>query len=161
MKRGGRLVKGILETNDVRIKIIMAGWFVEDEARDLTNHPQVEFKGVMPQRDALNLAATKADYIVCVYAPENTNNIYASPNKVYDSVHTETPLIINREAKVSEFVREHNIGFILDSYYDDDFPKIIEHLIERKSSYSFPEKLKEKCSWESIDARLLDAHKPK
>ena len=46
----------------------------------------------------------------------NLNNIYASPNKIYDAIQAGAAIIINPEARVSRFVREHNLGVVLDAY---------------------------------------------
>ena len=89
--RGTEMINKILGV-DKHIRIIMAGWFADEESKQLSHHPQVDYKGVMRQHEAMVLAATEADYILCVYAPNNENNINASPNKIYDAIQTQKPL---------------------------------------------------------------------
>ena len=120
MSRGGSIAKGLLEIDD-RVELIMLGWFVDDECRQLAKHPRADYRGVIPQAEALEIAAREADYILCLYEPLNQNMINASPNKIYDGIQTETPLLINREVKASSLVEELNIGITIPSYYPTDF----------------------------------------
>ena len=101
--------------------IIMLGWFADDECRKLAEHPRVDYRGVIPQAEALEIAATEADYILCLYEPLNQNMINASPNKIYDGIQTETPLLINKEVKAASLVEKLNIGITIPSYYPEDF----------------------------------------
>jgi hypothetical protein len=138
----------------------MAGWFSDDYTKSLTSlYPtQIEFVGVIPQESALQLAKTKADYILCVYAPINENNINASPNKVYDSIQTGTPLIINSEVRISEWVKEKGIGFILPQYQVADFNKLYFDLQRQKNTFSFNSELKFSYTWQRVEENLLKAH---
>ena len=84
---------------------------------------------------ALVLAHEKADYILSVYAPLNENNINASPNKIYDAIQTETPVIINAEVKISDWVRTKRIGFILPKYEVNNYTAIVRGASESKKNF--------------------------
>ncbi len=159
LNRGTEIVEGLLKTK-LPIQILMAGWFSDDYTRKLAGlYPeQIEFLGVIPQHSALELAQIKADYILCVYAPFNENNINASPNKVYDAIQTVTPLIINAEVRISNWVKEKGIGFILPKYDVEDYNKLYYDLQKNKNSFRFNSELKSSYTWESIEGNLLKAH---
>ena len=159
LNRGTEIVEGLLKTG-LSIKIYMAGWFSDDYTRNLVNSysDAIEFMGVIPQQTALELAQTKADYILCVYAPINENNINASPNKVYDAIQTETPLIINAEVRISDWVKEKGIGFVLPEYKVADYSKLYFDLQRDKNKFSFNADLKKYYTWESVEGNLLKAH---
>ena len=159
LNRGTEIVEGLLKTG-LSLKIYMAGWFSDDHTRNLVNsYPNtIEFLGIIPQQAALELAQTKSDYILCVYAPINENNINASPNKVYDAIQTETPLIINAEVKISGWVREKGIGFVLPGYDVADYSKLYFDLQKDKNKFSFNADLKKYYTWESVEGNLLRAH---
>jgi hypothetical protein len=159
MKRGGEFIKAILESNRFPdITVIMAGWFSDQETKELINHEKVEYRGVVPQAEALKIACHEADYILCLYAPINDNNINASPNKIYDAIQTNTPLIINQEIKVSEFVKQNEIGIVLNEYLPPNVDEVIKNLIDKKGTFIFDSRLKKKYSWESIEDKLIKAH---
>lgn len=159
LNRGTEIIEGLLKTN-LSLKIFMAGWFSDEYSRSLLKkYPeQIEFLGVIPQKSALEIAGKKADYIICVYAPINENNINASPNKVYDAIQTATPLIINAEVKVSDWVKRKGIGFILPEYNVADYNNLYHQLCEAKNTFNFTNELKHTYTWESVEANLLKAH---
>ena len=113
MPRGGTFVEEVLNA-DPNANAIMAGWLYDDGVKSLAQHPRASYRGVLPQEDVLTIAATEADYIVCLYPLTNDNNVNASPNKIWDAVQTKTPVIINTGVKVSRLVSDLNIGVVVD-----------------------------------------------
>jgi hypothetical protein len=162
LNRGTEVIEGLLKTK-LPVKVFMAGWFSDNYTKELiSRYPdKIEFLGVVPQQSALELAQTKVDYILCVYAPINENNVNASPNKVYDAIQTETPLIINSEIKISKWVDEKEIGFILPEYAVADYRKLYHDLQNDKNSFGFNKELKAAHTWEVVEDNLLRAHKLK
>lgn len=159
LNRGTEIIEGLLQTN-LSLKIFMAGWFSDEYTRGMVNKysQSIEFLGVIPQQAALELANVKADYILCVYAPFNENNINASPNKVYDAIQTETPLIINAEVKISKWVKQKGIGFIVPKYKVSNFYNLYNELTKAKNTFSFSKELKHAYTWEKVELNLLKAH---
>jgi hypothetical protein len=157
-QRGGWYVKKILEA-DPDLRVIMAGWFSDEACKQLAQHPRVDYRGIIPQAEALKVAAAEADYILCVYEPKNLNTINASPNKIYDGIHTQTPLIINREVKIAALVQELNIGIVVPQYEVEDFVALTKEMRNRKHGFTFSESLKRQYAWESVEQVLLNCHK--
>ncbi len=155
--RGTEIVQKIIGCNR-EVKIIMIGWFADEESKLLSKHKSVDYRGIMSQKYALNIAAEEADYILCVYAPKNENNINASPNKIYDGLQTKTPVIINAEISISGFVKENNLGVVIDNYYMIDANELIDELFRKKNSYHFSEEMINKYTWENIEHVIINAH---
>ena len=140
-----------------RLTVWMAGWVYDAETEALTQHPQVQFFGVVSQQGSAKLAA-EADYILSLYAPTNANNLNASPNKIYDAIQVHTPVIINAEVKVGAWVQENGLGFVLPSFYQTPDAVLFDKLIAEKHGYSFSEALAKAHTWEAIEGKLLAAH---
>jgi hypothetical protein len=157
LDRGTELIEKLLEVSD-QIHIIMAGWFSDSYSKKLINHPQVDFRGVLLQADALQIAATEADYILCAYAPTNENTINASPNKIYDSIQVRTPVIMNCDIIVPPVVLQYHTGILLPKYEVDDSLSLANELIARKGSFHFAAELIETFTWEKIEHELVEAH---
>jgi hypothetical protein len=155
--RGTHTVTELLATG-YPLRVLMAGWLADSASEALTRHPRVQWLGTLPQAQALEIAAREADYILCVYAPVNQNNINASPNKIYDAIQTRTPVIINREIQVADFVREQRLGYVLPAYEVQDYPTLVNQLQEQKKSFTFSDELAETYTWERVEERLLKAH---
>ena len=155
--RGTRILRSLLKA-DPRVRVVMAGWITDEETRALSAAEGVDFRGVMPQEQALEVAARECDYVLCLYSPHTENNINASPNKIYDAIQTSTPVIINAEVKVSSFVTEQHLGYVLKSYTDYDAVALAGELMSAKRSFVFNKELRETYTWESVEPVLLEAH---
>ena len=140
------------------IKVIMAGWLSDEATTNFSKSPNVNYRGIITQEEATKIAAIESDYIMCCYEPNNQNNINASPNKIFDAIQTNTPVIINREVNVADFVYKEGLGVIIDSFYDFDINLVANNLIKYKNTFVFDEKSKKKYSWENIESKLLKAH---
>ncbi len=156
MKRGTETINHLLNTN-TPMKVIMAGWVTDEETEKLIKNQQVEWHGTISQNQAYHIA-NNADYILCVYAPMNDNNINASPNKVYDAIQLQVPVIINNEISVAKFVKDQELGYILPSYENTNWQEIVKELIARKNQFYFNPTLKAKYSWEKIADVLCKSH---
>jgi hypothetical protein len=154
--RGTMLVKALVERYD-DIEVWMAGWFADEETKQLAENPRVKYWGVITQAENMRLAA-QVDYILCVYAPIHENNINASPNKIYDAIQVQTPVIINQEVKVAEFVKEHHLGIVTPQFDIHSIDAFHSELIAKKGTFLFHEALKESYCWEKIEHKLLDCH---
>jgi len=158
MERRGTNILFNLVNKDHQIKIICAGWIKDYETKKLINHPSVNYLGIMKQEELLKITAHQCDYILSVYEPLHMQNINASPNKIYDSIMCDVPSIINNEVKISSFVKEENIGIVLNNYYNIDYNSFIEELKTRKDTFIFSNELKYNNSWNMVESRLLKAH---
>jgi hypothetical protein len=139
------------------VRVVVAGWIRDESTRALSQHLQVEWVGLLPQQEII-AQATRCDFILCHYEPVNLNNIYASPNKIYDAIQAGAAIIINPEVLVSRFVREHNLGVVLDAYQPADMNAIAQLLREFKTRYRPDPVLRDHFLWENVENLLLEAH---
>ncbi len=156
LSRGTGFLCRLLALSD-KISVRMAGWVYDEATQTLAAHPRVSFLGVISQQEAMQEAAA-CDYILSLYEPLNQNNINASPNKVYDAIQAQTPVIINREIKVARFVEQQGIGYVLDSFDAPDLEKIAGDLLRRKGTFVFGSALLGQYTWEAVEEKLLAAH---
>jgi glycosyltransferase involved in cell wall biosynthesis len=114
-ERGLRQLMRLMDMNpDVRA--VCAGWVYDDQAREFIVHPSVQYLGVLTPADSLATAAG-CDAVVALYDPCNQNNVWASPNKIYDAMCIGRPVLLNRETHISAWVQAENIGYICE--YDN------------------------------------------
>jgi hypothetical protein len=92
---------------------------------------------------------------LCLYESNIVNNIYASPNKIYDGIKVGTPVIINQEVLVSDFVREQKLGYILPSYNPTDVTQVLRDLKSQRGDYTHISKLQGKYTWETVESVLI------
>lgn len=155
-RRGTEFIEQLLDVAE-DVRVVMAGWIRDERTQALVKHPQVEWLGVVNQQQIIQ-QATRCDFILCHYEPKNLNNIYASPNKIYDAIQAGAAVIINPEVQVARFVREHGLGVILDSFMPADMSAVAQALRIFKTAYRPDPALREKYLWEAVEDRLLAAH---
>ena len=73
-------------------------------------------------------------------------------------------VIINQEAKVSKWIKENDMGYLMPYYNSDQLVEIFDHLRgDRKTIVSFEKRVKtlykEKYSWEIMKIRMLNMYK--
>ena len=158
LTRGTQLLADLINLSP-KIKVWMIGWVYDEPTRELSQHPQVEFWGVKTQQETMRLASA-CDYILSVYEPINENNHNASPNKIYDAIQAQTPVIINSEVKVAQFVAQNHLGFVLNTYYEKDITNLLQQLILQKKSFIFDKMLRQNYTWEAIENKLVRTNLP-
>lgn len=143
------------------VAILSAGWPYDDYASTtFVGDPKVDFRGITTAQEALTLAAS-CDAILAYYAPTSVNNIYASPNKIYDALCVGRPVIINEEVRVADFVQEQELG-MLCAYQDvAHLREIISGLgARRRGLESFAKRTRvlfeTRYNWERMEPTLHD-----
>ena len=109
--RGTGLILKLLE-NRPSLRVIAAGWLQDESAVQLSAHERVEFAGVVSPEDAARLCRS-CHAMVLLYDPVNLNNIYASPNKLYDAIVAGRPVIANEELAVAPWIIKNGIGYTI------------------------------------------------
>lgn len=155
--RGTSFLKSLIAQSD-KVRVISAGWPADESSRELIHHPAVQHLGVVTQTEANAIIARRADYIVAVYPTGDLNNYYASPNKLYDAIHTQTPLIMGDNVKVAHFVRENGLGIVLTQSSMANTGALVERLISLRESFDFDTSLIETYSWERYEGALIASH---
>jgi hypothetical protein len=154
--RGTALLENLIKLSP-KVTVWLVGWLYDEPTKVLSKHPQAKYLGVKTQQETMVLAS-ECDYILSVYEPINENNINASPNKIYDAIQAQTPVIINAEVKIAQFVTDNNLGFVMDSFYEKDTETLLQKLISTKKNYIFDNAISQKYTWEAIENKLVEAH---
>lgn len=154
--RGTQLLADLVAISP-NVRIWAIGWVYDEPTRQLCEHPQVTFWGVKTQQETMRIAS-QCDYILSLYEPINDNNLNASPNKIYDAVQAQTPVIINAEIKVASFVQHEHLGYVTDSYYIKNTEKLLGELIAQKKTFVFNQEFRSRYTWEAVEGKLLKAH---
>lgn len=145
------------------LEIVSAGWLYDDYASHVfAGHPKVSFKGIVTARQSLRLAA-QCDAVLAFYAPTSVNNLYASPNKIYDAMSVGRPVIINSEIRVAQWVLNNKVGWACR--YDDieGLEEIVLGLQSARVSLSaWAARLRELFvnghTWERMEGRLASLY---
>jgi len=144
----------ILQNLDIfqKYDIAVLGWVKDSFAKRLIQLENVTYYGVVSAEDALDISAQcRCNFIF--YNPNNLNNIYASPNKIYDSLALGQMIWCNEELNLLQDFAG-NEYFFTTPYHDITNAPDLENLIIDESIPSS----KSPYFWENIEKNLLNAH---
>lgn len=114
--------RGLMELLDVvahipNITLKVAGFGnkeIEDKAKDYANlYPNITYYGKVEYDKAIQIMQS-SDLLYAMYYKVNRNNIYAAPNKFYEAIFLNKPIITTRGTLVGEKVQKHDSGYIIE-----------------------------------------------
>jgi len=153
-QRGISTLRKLMEIRS-NIKIICAGWLYDDVAREFVKSERVQYFGIVSANRAHEISA-RCDYTFAFYEPGNFNNVYASPNKIYDALCIGQKVLLNSETKISEFMTRAKL--VASSPYNDHVS--LSKKISKCSwdSRRFARGYRKIFVWEAHQEKLLCAH---
>ena len=160
------IISAVKEINDV--KLIIKGFCSEEEyKRDLLaateNMPNVDMYLDGVSYDEIIKITLQSDLTLALYDPEYPNNVYASPNKLFESMASGNPIIVNENTSMASIVLEENCGIVVP-YNDVDATK--KAILQIKNDKELKTRLGEngrnayisKYNWNVMEERLIDIY---
>jgi hypothetical protein len=158
--RGSLLLKNILDL-DQRFRVISAGLVFDSYTEKLIcqYHHNWSHFGNLPSDLLMKLLSEHADFILLYYSPSSINNIFASPNKLWDAISLSIPVICNDLTMVSVDVLIRECGLIfsesaLDSLYELAFESYSQ-FFKNQASKNYASS---SDWWEYFQSELYKAH---
>lgn len=101
-----------------QINFVIGGFGpLEDDFKEASKLPNVDFRGRVSYDDALKIMAS-CDLIYAMYERVNPNHILAAPNKYYEGLALRRPIITTIGTLVGDKVEKYNTGYCIDEQYD-------------------------------------------
>jgi len=98
-----------------------------DEHKTLKN---CIFHGAFRSPQDLPEIYSKIDLVLSTYDADIENVRYAEPNKIYESIYFEVPIIVSKGTFLAEKVERFNIGYAIDPMNDNAVSSFIDSLSE-------------------------------
>ncbi|MGZ7209039.1 MAG: glycosyltransferase family 4 protein [Methanobacterium sp.] len=148
---------------DVQITIAgyeVNGYNIGETFRGISN---VNFLGKIEYEEVLERTSS-SDLIFALYDPKIPNHIYSSPNKLFEAMMCQKPILVSKGTSMVNKVDEHKCGVSVDYnnikgiknsiIYLKDNPKVrLEMGLNGRIAYE------QFYSWDKMEKRLLDAYK--
>lgn len=110
--------------------------------------PHVHFCGPFENPKDLAKVYSQIDLLISTYDTSMENVRYAEPNKLYEAIYYETPIIVSKGTFLEESVKKYDIGYAIDALNDGELKTFINSLTE--------EDIKEKMHHAAlIDKKLM------
>jgi glycosyltransferase involved in cell wall biosynthesis len=136
--------------------------YFKDLADEMNLHSQVFFLGKVSQNELINYTAA-ADVGLSLIENISLSYHYALPNKLFEYIMAEVPVIVSKLPQMMEIVVECSVGDVIDVDNQDELIFKINSLFEDEELYA---KYKEKCKstsevlhWDNEIDLLFDAIK--
>ena len=108
---------------------------LENIAKEDGLFERVQFTGRMANRDMME--KLKECKVGIITYPFNTyNNIYCSPNKIYEYTAIGMPVISSKQPFLEKVVTDYKIGGLFDFDNVEDFAKTVEDIISHYDEYT-------------------------
>lgn len=128
------LIEASKRTN---VKVFFAGASDDDEIMEMSKEaPNVEYYGRYNYNEEIANLYSKCDCIYSVYDTSYNNVKYALPNKLYESIYCEIPILVSDDTYLGELVNKWNVGVTVNSHLVEDLIKKIELLRDNKEYYN-------------------------
>lgn len=118
----------------------------------LTEKGRVNFYGVFSQNELVDIYS-KTSFVYSVYDSSQENVRLALPNKLYESILFQTPIIVSKSTYLGEIVSEENSGFQVESQNFVDFCLDMDEGLEKNYTFN-SEKVRDKIA--NQEKRFMD-----
>ncbi|MCC6004034.1 MAG: glycosyltransferase family 4 protein [Thermofilum sp.] len=145
----------------VDVELIIAGFGELNSVFSKINKwkNNIRFLGRIAYNDVLKLTAS-SDCIVALYDPRIPNNVFASPNKLFEAMMCAKPIIVNHGTNAASIVLKEKCGLVV-SY--GDYKDLRNAIMKLKADPLLKEELgkngrrayEQKYSWKLMEAKLL------
>lgn len=98
---------------------------------ELKNYQNIIFHGKFSNPNDLPSIYSQIDLVISTYDTEFENVRYAEPNKLYEAIYFNTPIVVSTGTYLEEKVLYLGIGFAVNTKYKDSLNHFIDNLTER------------------------------
>jgi glycosyltransferase involved in cell wall biosynthesis len=106
------LVKAVKGNDSVQLIVAGFGHLEKDFIKDTKGIPNIRYLGRIPYEKVLEFTAA-CNCIVALYDPRIPNNVYASPNKLFEAMMCGKPIIVNSGTSMADIVDKEKCGLIV------------------------------------------------
>lgn len=101
---------------------------VSDKFKTLEKYSNCIFHGFFNNPNDLPEIYGSIDVVLSTYDVKYENVRYAEPNKIYESIYFETPIIVSSDTFLAEKVKRLGIGFDVDAMKDEEVVRLVKSL---------------------------------
>lgn len=96
---------------------------------------KVMFFGKRPYNELMNFTAL-SDIGLSLDKDTNINYRFSLPNKIFDYIHANTPLIVSDLKEVKNIVNTYNVGLVIENHQPESIANAITKLLNDKTLYN-------------------------
>lgn len=130
--------------------------YIKLEAKNTNN---IFYHDAVSMTELKNVTSS-ADYGMSLIAPVSLNEEYCMPNKLFEYIMYGVPVIGFNTKDQAEFIRQHNVGYVLENYDINSLKELILSIDFKNHSYlkENVRKIRKDISWDSMEKQLLSIY---
>ena len=164
--RGAEEAVAMMEYLEDMILIIVGGGDVIEELKLMIKHKNLEDKvkifGKVPYEELLQFTLI-SDLCLSLDKGTNLNYEYSLPNKVFDFIQCQIPLMVSNRKIVADLVEKHQIGIVFREHDPLRMAETVKDAFKNKERYDMWKKnlisAAELYSWELESEKLIEIYK--
>ena len=154
------MIKALHKLKDVDLVIIGYGK-VEAELVQYTKDEMLEnrvhFLGRIPHEELPNYTKI-ADIGMVLEEPLGLSFEFSLPNKLFDYIHSELPIVSGNLTEISKVIKKHEVGVVVEDYKPETIAVTIQELLDNKELYNQIKRNQQKAKtvfcWETEQQKL-------
>lgn len=151
---------------DNAVFVIIGDGDIRKELMNLTKQINMEAKVVFINRIPINELynyTLQADIGICFYENLGLSYYYTLPNKLFDYIYANVPILASSIPEIKKIINDYNIGITIDNLEPEYIAEKIKIMLDDKEGRKIWKKnckiaAKELC-WEEEEKKLLDLYK--
>jgi len=148
------------EYNNLPVVIFIGDGFYKDKIIELASrYKNIYYCKPVSPFELLNYSSS-ADFGLCLYENINLNHFYALPNKIFEYMMAEIPIIASNLYEISQFIEKNGLGIIIEPNTFNLIQAVFKIINFEESE--FKEKIKKaKCvfNWENQEKIFTQIYK--
>lgn len=100
----------------------------EEKSSELKKLPNCFFHGAFESTVELPSIYSQIDMVLSTYDIDNINVRYAEPNKLYESIYFETPIIVSKGTFLADKVKDMNVGYAINAMDANEIDTFFQNL---------------------------------
>lgn len=97
----------------------------------LKEYKNCYFHGSFKSPDELNRIYSQLDLVLSTYDVSSENVRYAEPNKIYEAIYFETPIIVSSKTFLAEKVKQLGIGYDIDAMDENSIKSFVNEVSQK------------------------------
>jgi len=134
---------------------------LKEKRKSLKLEEKVIILDKMPYNKLLEYTKV-ADLGLSLDKKTNLNYEYSLPNKIFDYIQCNTPILASNRKEVASLIAKNNIGKIIPSHNPHKLAKIVNEILANKKEYdTWKENLKKAAeiyNWENESKKLIEIY---
>lgn len=129
------------------------GKYENDIKKYAENNENIYFYGSLKYNEVLSLQKD-CDVLFATYNPKIPNHKYCAPNKVYEAMALNKPIIVCKNTGIDKLILKEKIGYAID-YNADSFIKCLNG-INLQNKITSRNLYEEKYSWSIMESKIKE-----